>query len=227
MMSLDSHRKLCLQQQSELRRILTDSQQYDKAMGLFFEQHAMLHSAEVDPTGLWSYEDTLLEDVPEARMRWVPPGQEHSMAWILWHIARCEDITMNLLVAGGSQVLNEEPWLQRLNIGLRHTGNAMDESQVADFSSAIDIQALRAYRLAVGRRTREIVRDLKPGDLKRKMDSDRLNRIWEEGALLKAAQEVFDYWARRNVAGLLLMPATRHNLIHLNEALEIKRRRYS
>ena len=33
-----------------------------------------------------------------------------------------------------------------------------------------------------------------------------------------------DYWSKRNTAGLLLMPATRHNLIHLNEALQIKRR---
>jgi hypothetical protein len=31
-----------------------------------------------------------------------------------------------------------------------------------------------------------------------------------------------DYWSRRTVAGLLLMPPTRHCFLHLNEALRIK-----
>jgi hypothetical protein len=47
----------------------------------------------------------------------------------------------------------------------------------------------------------------------------------DEGAVVEAAQGLIDYWGRRNIAGLLLMPATRHNFIHLNEALRIKHRR--
>jgi len=31
-----------------------------------------------------------------------------------------------------------------------------------------------------------------------------------------------DYWSKRDVSGLLLMPATRHQLTHLNEALGIR-----
>jgi hypothetical protein len=45
-----------------------------------------------------------------------------------------------------------------------------------------------------------------------------------EGAVVEAAQSITNYWSKRNVAGLLLMPATRHNLIHLNEALQVKRK---
>jgi hypothetical protein len=44
----------------------------------------------------------------------------------------------------------------------------------------------------------------------------------DEGAVVPAAHGIADYWASRNIAGLLLMPATRHNLIHLNEALRLK-----
>jgi len=47
----------------------------------------------------------------------------------------------------------------------------------------------------------------------------------DEGAVVEAARPIADYWAKRNVASLLLMPATRHNLVHLNEALELKRKR--
>jgi hypothetical protein len=46
----------------------------------------------------------------------------------------------------------------------------------------------------------------------------------DEGALLPQAIEILNYWSSRSIAGLLLMPPTRHNFLHLNEALRIKQR---
>jgi hypothetical protein len=112
-----------------------------------------------------------------------------------------------------------------MKIAVHDTGNAMDEKALADFSNAVDLEALRAYRVAVGRRTREIAGQLRPEDLKRKVQASRLQRIWEEGAVVEAAGGLIEYWGKRDVAGLLLMPATRHNIVHLNEALEVKRKR--
>lgn len=45
----------------------------------------------------------------------------------------------------------------------------MDEAGITNVSATIDIEALRAYRLAVGHRTREIVKSLQPEDLKKKV----------------------------------------------------------
>lgn len=227
---MESYRKLCLKQQTELRQILTRSGQYDEAIQLFLTQHAMLHSAKVAANELaktepWSFEDALLEDMIEEQIRRVPRNCEHSVAWIIWHIARCEDITMNLLVAGSPQVLNQGGWVARINSPICHTGNEMDAVDVARFGDALDIDALRAYRVAVGRRTREIVKQLEPEDLKRKVDPARLQQVWDEGAVVEAASGIVDYWGKRDVAGLLLMPASRHLIIHLNEALKLKRRR--
>jgi hypothetical protein len=101
----------------------------------------------------------------------------------------------------------------------------MGEESVANFSDMVDIEALRAYRMSVGRRTREIVMQLKPDELKQKVDPFRLQKVREEGAVVEAARGIIDYWGKRNIAGLLLMPATRHNLVHLNEALRLKRSR--
>jgi hypothetical protein len=199
--------------------------QHNRAIELFLNQHAMLHSARVSQTDLWSFEDAVLNDMTEEQFRRIPRNCEHSVAWLIWHIARCEDITMNLLVAGSPQVLHRDNWLERMKIMVRDTGNTMDAAEIADFSATIDIEALRAYCVAVGRRTREIVKPLQPEDLKQKVDPARLQHIWDEGAVVEAARGIADYWGRRNVAGLLLMPATRHNLIHLNEALQLKQRR--
>ena len=223
--TLESYRKMCLAQQTELRRALLNSKLHDKAIQLFLRQHAMLHSARMARAGLWSFEDAVLDDMPEEQMRRVPRNGEHSAAWLIWHTARCEDITMNLLVAGSPQVLRRGNWLKRMHISACDTGNAMDREAVAAFSRAIDVQALRDYRIAVGRRTRAIVKRLKPEELREKVQPVRLERVWDEGAVVPAASGIADYWGKRDVAGLLLMPATRHNLIHLNEALQLKRRR--
>ncbi len=91
-------------------------------------------------------------------------------------------------------------------------------------SETIEIEALRAYRLAVGRRTRTIIQGLQPNDFNQKVDATRIQRIWDDGAVVAAASEIVDYWSKRTIAGLLLMPATRHNFLHLNEALRIKQK---
>jgi hypothetical protein len=42
--------------------------------------------------------------------------------------------------------------------------------------------------------------------------------------VLEAGKSVLDYWGGFTVAGLLLMPPTRHNFIHLNEILRIRQK---
>jgi hypothetical protein len=211
--------------QTELRRTLLSFDQHPQAMQIFLRHHAMLHSAAAVPTETWSFEDAILNDMSEEHIRRIPQGCEHSVAWLLWHMARIEDVAMNLLVAGSPQVLYRDDWLERMKMTICDTGNEMDHEGVAHLSATIDVRALRAYRVAVGRRTQEIVAPLKVADLKQKVDPARLEQVMAQGALVEAARGIADYWGRRNIAGLLLMPATRHNIVHLNEALRIKKRR--
>jgi hypothetical protein len=222
---MESHRKILNRQQTKLRRIMMSFDQHDEAIDLFLCQHAKLHSAKMAQTGHWSFEDVILDDMTEEQVRRIPRNCEHSVAWLIWHIARIEDVAMNLLVAGSPQVLRQGNWLGQMGIEVRDTGNGMDKESVADLSATIDIEALRAYRVAVGRSTREMARQLGPEDLKRKVEPSRLEQAMEEEALVEAARGIRDYWSRRNTAGLLLMPATRHSIVHLNEALRVKKRR--
>jgi hypothetical protein len=172
----------------------------------------------------WSLEDDVLDDMTEEQIRALPDNVEHTVAWCLWHIARCEDITMNLLVAGSEQVLRRDNWSSRLKISIVHSGNAMSHAEVTAFSQQIDTQALREYRMAVGRRTREIIQGLDEHAIRQKVDPARIQQVRDEDAVLEAASGVIEYWGKRDVAGLMLMPATRHCLTHLNEALQLKRK---
>jgi hypothetical protein len=56
------------------------------------------------------------------------------------------------------------------------------------------------------------------------MNPNAVQRIFDEGAVLEETRGIAEYWSKRDVAGLLLMPATRHILTHLNEALKIKKK---
>ncbi len=132
---------------------------------------------------------------------------------------------MNMLVAGDPQILHQDKWLEQMKITVRDTGNEMDGEGVVKLSAVIEIDALRAYRLAVGRRTRAIAAQLQLEQLKQKVEPSRLQQVREEGAVVEAADYIVKYWGRRDIAGLLLMPPTRHSFLHLNEALLIKHRR--
>ncbi|NMB87477.1 MAG: DinB family protein, partial [Chloroflexi bacterium] len=90
-------------------------------------------------------------------------------------------------------------------------------------SAGLDMPALRAYRLAVGQRTRHIVAQIRPADLKKKIDPSRLEQVLADGAVVEATRSMLEYWGSLSLAGLLLMPPTRHQIIHLNEALRLKR----
>ena len=213
-------RRQCLQNQTSLQRLFKDPARAEQALALFRTQHAMLHSAAVTEPPLWSYEDALLNGLPPEAWRLIPEGQEHTIAWLVWHICRCEDATLNLLVAGRDQVL-DGTWLLRLGVSITDTGNCMTREEILLFSQGVNQQALLAYRLAVGQRTQQIAAGLQPGDLHRKVDPQRMERIWSEGVVLEGSRGIADYWSRRDVAGLLFMPAGRHLITHLDEIGEV------
>ena len=98
MKEIESLRKSLNKRQTELRRMLESSDQHDEAIALFLSHHAMLHSAKMAQTELWSFEDAILDDMTEEQIRRIPKNREHSVAWCIWHLARIEDVTMNLLV---------------------------------------------------------------------------------------------------------------------------------
>jgi len=222
---MSSYRKLWNERQGQLRPLLEGGEQFEEAISLCLSQHAALHAAELAPDGPHSYADAILNDMDEEAIRRIPRNEDHSVAWLLWHMARIEDVAMNILVAGGQQIMNQGDWLGRMGIDVVNTGNLMDEADVAKLSAAVDIEALKAYRLAVGRGTRAIIQNLQPERLKERTDPSRLERVMAEGAVVEEARDLVDYWSKRTIAGLLLMPATRHNFVHLNEAKRLKGKR--
>ncbi len=219
---MDPHRKHWNEQQQKLQSALKQPIGHPEYMELFLGQHAALHAADMAGTAEYSFEEAVWEGLSEAAARCIPARGEHSIAWVFWHLARIEDVTMNVLLAGMDPVFNPD-WQARLCVQRIDTGNSMDLLAVEALSAEIDLRALREYRSAVGRRTREIVLQTEPPRLRQKVDPARIELVRVSGAVLPEASGLLDYWGGRTLAGLLLMPPTRHNFLHLNEAERIKK----
>jgi hypothetical protein len=220
---MDPNRKLWNSGHQKLRLALK-SNDHKKVIEQFLIQHAMVHSRKVSGMDVWSFEDELWQGLTEEAFRAILPKGEHSIAWILFHIARIEDIAMNLLIAGAPQLYPKDNWAKKLKSTIPHSANKMDDDDVARLSAALDMKVLRDYRIAVGKRTRAIVKKIPAEEFDKKVNPFRLQKVLAEGAVIPEAMEVVNYWGSRTIAGLLLMPATRHNLLHLNEALRVKQK---
>lgn len=226
-MAADPHRKYWNEQQKKLRAALNRPAGHPEAVDLFLSQHAPLHARSVSGMEGWSFEEAVWDGLSEAAARRVfgadDPSTAQSIAWIFWHLARIEDMTMNLLFAGTEQVFNPD-WQMKLRLTVSDTGNRLPVEDIASLSAQVDLLALRAYRNAVGVRTREIIQTLNLSLLRRKTDPDRIETLRRTGQVLPEAYGLLDYWGGSTLAGLLLMPPTRHCFLHLNEAARMKAR---
>ncbi|WP_196805842.1 hypothetical protein [Musicola paradisiaca] len=131
----------------------------------------------------------------------------------------------NILIDNGTQVIMQGDWMQKMRIDRIDTGNSMTESEMAAFSHNIDGAALFAYRNQVAVQTRKILAGLSKPDIARKPTAGQLARLVAERSVLADPDAIWllDFWGKKNVGGLLMMPITRHQILHLNDCKEIIR----
>jgi len=218
-------KKTWSQNQKILRNLLGKEATFKEAISLFMDQHARVHALDVSGIECFTFEDELWKDIDEISFRLGLNKKGRTVAYGIWHSTRIEDITMNLLVAEEEQVIDEYNWLNRINSSIYDTGNALDSTEIIEFSKTINMEALKDYRNFVGKKTRNIVNSFTYADLKRKVSKSGLEKIISLGAVVKdeKASWLVDFWGKKTVAGILLMPATRHLLVHINESMEAKK----
>jgi hypothetical protein len=192
------------------------------AMRFFLVQHADLHASQ---GGAPSYFDRALGGLTEADLRERPAEGVNSIIWLLWHMARTEDASVNLVVTNGRQVLDDD-WDRRLGLRWRHIGTGMTDEEVSEVTRLADLATVRAYRDAVGRRTREVVRGLPPAAWDEAVTLADTSRAAAAGAFGPNASWVngvgFKPWQDQSRAARLAGAALRHNALHLGEAVTIR-----
>lgn len=206
----------------ELNGMIRKAAELERSKALFLEIHAKLHLPSVSNTGK-NEVDNLLCDLDRNEYAIMPTSKDETIAWVLWHIARVEDLTMNILVARQEQVF-DQGWKERLNVAITDTGNALCDEEIMELSRNINRDELINYRNAVGSRTRDTVRALHAADIGRKVCPADLDIILSAGGVTQQENSrwLLDFWGKKDVAGLLLMPPTRHVMLHLNDCCKWK-----
>ena len=209
-----------------LRQLIKKERTYEEAKGLFFELHSMVHTSSASDSKRKTFEDEVWEDLTEKAARTGLNKKKRTVLYGMWHSARIEDMTMNLLVAEKEQIIDREGWKDKLNATIYDTGNALNAEQILKFSKEISIENLKGYRNAVAKQTRAIVQSLTFADSKKKVSQEGLKRILELGGVVIDDNAIWliEFWGKKTAAGIMLMPCTRHNLVHINESLEAKKK---
>lgn len=193
----------------EMSGIIRRKGRFAEARDIFFKIHRELHSSTVYETEETAF-DRLMKDIN---------GENCGAAlWDLWHITRIEDLTAGILIGGSSQLFSNH-WAERINSPVSDTGNAMTDSEISDFIGRVFISELLEYRKAVGMRTREIISEMTEADAKRKFPPEYREKLFECGGLVSHPDSAWlaDFWLSKDCAGIMFMPLTRHQILHLNQ----------
>jgi hypothetical protein len=148
--------------------------------------------------------DDLLKGLTETQIRGRPHAGVNTIAWLIWHAARVEDVGVNRFIVDGTQVL-DDGWLGRLGVDRRDVGTGMSDAEVDGLSACVDLAALRGYWEALTRRTLDVVATLRGRDLGEVVPADRVKRVCaDEGAVAPGAGWLTEFWANRRTRGWLL-----------------------
>ncbi len=187
---------------------------------LFLDQHAAMHSAAVGGNKMSAAERTFT-GLTDEQMRVRPREDLNSLAWLMWHIARAEDIMVNAMLAGRPQVF-DDPWKKRLGITRPDFGIGMTSAEVTQLTGQIDPGALRAYRDAVGLRTRAVVGGFKPQDWEGPVAAEAVERAAAEGAFGARTEQLVKAFPGRPRSAVLSGIALFHSAGHMGEAATVR-----
>jgi hypothetical protein len=208
--------------QNSLKILLLKEQTFDDGIKLLLEMHSLLHDKKIGIDNRETFYNNLWENLNEETCR-IISNKETSILWNIWHITRIEDIVVNDIIGNKDEILDNEIQV-KLNIKIKDTGNAMDYKGIEYLNKNINIKALNNYRLKVGKQTQKIIKNIEYSDMKRKVEKKQLDKIMENGGILENEKSkwLLDFWGRKNILGLIMMPITRHQTVHLNDCFKIK-----
>jgi hypothetical protein len=190
------------------------------ARDLLLDEHARMHASAVTGEKATLAERTF-GGLSDDQMRARPREDLNSLAWLMWHIARAEDIFANVVLSGRDQVL-DEGWLGRLKTSRRDFGIGMTKPEVSELTAAVDVTALRAYRDAVGRRTQEVIRAFGPGDFQGELSAPALEKAVALGCFGANGEKVAKAFTGRPRIGILGGLLVTHAAMHMGEAQTVR-----
>jgi len=208
------------EKQKSLKNMLLSQKTFEKGKDILLEMHYLLHSKIIYKTNVETFYDNLWENLKENTCK-IISKKETSILWNIWHITRIEDLIANIVIGNKDEIFNKEIQ-KKLNIKIKDTGNEMTYAEMEIFNKNINIKELKEYRIKVGKSTKKILDGLEYSDMKIKVKKEQMEKIYKCGGVLDTTIWLLDFWGKKNIYGLIMMPITRHQIVHLNDCFKIK-----
>jgi hypothetical protein len=128
-------------------------------------------------------DELLLAGVNDDQLRHAPGEDHHSLAWLLWHTSRWEDVALTMLEREALQVLDQNRLFDRLGVAHRDIGAAMSADECLSFNTTVDLAALRTYYAEVELRTQTVVEALWSEELSELVPETRFRQVMQAGAI--------------------------------------------
>ncbi len=159
--------------------------------------------------------------VPADKLAVKPANGSNSIAWLVWHLARIEDVVVNSVARGVPQVLVADEWGPRLGVGETQIGTGLNDDEVDDFSRRVDASSLLEYWDAVQKHTQSWLSDVSPDELDIVPNlRERLEAVPE--VVSQQAGWVLQIWANQPVSFFLRWVTIGHGYLHLGEMQAVR-----
>jgi hypothetical protein len=163
------------------------------------------------------YETAVRNVLSAEQMKERPGGVGNSVAWLVWHVARSEDMIVNAILREQPQILLQDAWQEKLGIDATHIGTGLGDDEIGDFTDKLDPIVADDYWRTVAESTYEWLRTLEASDLDRIPDFDKVLKAIPSVLASGDSQGAIDFWNGRSVAYLLGGVVINHGYIHVGE----------
>jgi DinB family protein len=144
----------------------------------------------------------------------------NSIAWLIWHTARTEDMVVQALIKGDPQILFSGDWQQRLGVDASHIGTGIGEDEIGDFMKSMNVEAVDDYWKTVAKTSFEWLKSTSPEELDEIIDVEkRLESVPD--VVVGGNNALTQFWNNRNAAFLFQGPVISHGYIHVGQMQEI------
>lgn len=165
----------------------------------------------------------LKKSLPEEEFRKKPYPGTQPIIWLLWHIARVEDMGLSRFVWGKEQLYNDS-WREKMNISLTHYGTSMTEDEVRQFAEKVNVSEVLNYLEAVGAQTRTELNRLNLEYLDEVLDEATVKRVViDEGMGSENAEWVIPHYVGKTRGWILAHMGLTHTFRHFGQIVLVRK----
>ncbi|MDN5203722.1 DinB family protein [Fulvivirgaceae bacterium BMA10] len=184
-------------------------------ISFFFSRYTELHERIIP---------MMLSNLTETEIRNMHDKTLNPIAWLVWHMARAEDVGINRMVIDGEQVFDEGDWETKLGVATRNAGTGMTGEEVDSLARSIDLNALEDYRAAVFQQTKNVLNTLSVQSLSEIPSFPYLQKVFcTEGVLPKHTWQLLELYRGKTKGWFLMHLGETHNFYHLGQISMIRK----